>query len=97
MIRIALHPLARAELQEAVDYYENERRGLGAAFLLEVERTFLHVQEQPHAGVVVLGTIRRRIIQGFPYSLLYAIETKGIVVYAVANLRRRPFYWLERR
>lgn len=32
----------------------------------------------------------------FPYSVVYRIEHDAILVFAVAHLRRRPGYWIDR-
>jgi hypothetical protein len=34
----SIHDLAKRELNEAAQYYESERHGLGQAFVTEVER-----------------------------------------------------------
>lgn len=44
---------AQAELDEAIDYYNRERAGLGDEFLIEVLRTLERVAEYP-GGVASL-------------------------------------------
>ncbi len=39
-MRVTFNELAELELNEAIQYYEHERAGLGAAFLSEVRRSF---------------------------------------------------------
>ena len=48
------------------------------------------------AARIVRGSVRRRPIHHFPYSVLYRPNTDEIVIVAVAHRRRRPGYWLDR-
>ena len=40
--------------------------------------------------------MRRRMLNRFPYGLLYAVEADRIIVVAVMHLHRRPGYWKDR-
>jgi len=57
----------------------------------------VRITEHPEAGVAVLGRIRRRLCQRFPYGLLYTLAGNEVRVLAVMNLRRRPGYWVGRQ
>ena len=67
-MRVTFNELAERELNDAAQYYEYEQPGLGAAFIVEVRRCTVAVAEHPQASPVVLGTIRRRLCQRFPYA-----------------------------
>lgn len=92
----SFHRLAERELNEAAQYYDSESRGLGAAFLNEVQRCIGEILERPEAGSVLVGAVRRRLIRRFPYAILYSIKPAVIRILAVMNLRRRPMYWVGR-
>jgi len=94
--RLTVHRLAELELNDAARYYERESPGLALAFLDAVERTSGEIVEYPEAGPILRGTVRRRLVRGFPYGLLYSITPEGVRILAVMNLKRRPFYWLGR-
>ena len=94
--RLEFHELADRELNEAIQYYELESRGLGAAFLDEIERCLDRIDRHPEAGRMLAGSVRRRLLRRFPYAVLYAVKADGIRVLAVMNLRRRPTYWVGR-
>jgi plasmid stabilization system protein ParE len=96
-VPVSFNALAERELNEAAQYYESEQAGLGAAFLADVRRCTDAVVANPHAGQIVLQTIRRRLCQRFPYGLLYTIADGEIRILAVMNLRRRPGYWVGRQ
>jgi plasmid stabilization system protein ParE len=95
-VRVTFNELAERELNEAIQYYEQERTGLGATFLSEVRRCTASIAQHPHAGPLVGSNVRRRLCHRFPYALLYAQAAEEIRILAVMNMKRRPNYWVGR-
>ena len=93
---VSFHDLANLELNEAAQYYESESPGLGQAFITAVERCTDEIIQYPEAGLVVRGSIRRRLIRRFPYAVLYRVKPTEVRILAVMNLKRRPAYWVGR-
>jgi toxin ParE1/3/4 len=93
---VSFHDLAKVELIAAAHYYEGESPGLGQAFVTEIERCTDEIVRYPDAGLVIRGSIRRRLIRRFPYALLYRVKPTEIRILAVMNLKRRPSYWVGR-
>ena len=93
---VSFHALARLELNEAAEYYESEGAGLGQAFITEVERCTDQIVQYPEAGLMMRGSVRRRLIRRFPYALLYRVKPTEIRILAVMNMKRRPAYWVGR-
>ena len=85
------------EMVESALYYERQLEGLGDRFLDEIERTTNEMAEYPELGHHLGSGVRRRILRGFPYGILYRSEPDEIVITAVMHLRRRPGYWSGRR
>ena len=83
-------------MREAAAFYEERAKGLGLAFLNEVEHAVTSILEHPNAGTVVGPDVRRRLVRRFPYGVLYRIESEGIVVVAIMHLKRKPGYWKRR-
>ena len=96
MDRPEFHRLADRELNEAALYYDLENPGLGSSFLEEVDRCLQSIENHPEAGVILRGSVRRRLLRRFPYALLYKIKPSSIRILAVMNLKRRPAYWVGR-
>ena len=96
MPRASFHPLAERELIGAARYYEIESPGLGGKFLDAAERCEQAILAHPHAGTVVRGHVRRRLMRSFPYALLYTVSGETVRILAVMNLMRRPLYWVNR-
>lgn len=96
MSSFSFHQLARRELDEAARYYEAESPGLGSKYLDAVENCVRGVVEFPAAGVEVREQVRRKLVQGFPYAVLYRLVPGRVRILAIMNLKRRPMYWAGR-
>jgi toxin ParE1/3/4 len=94
---ISFHPLAEQELNEAANYYNAASPGLGRAFLDEVEHAVTQILEHPEAAPLVNRVVRRKLVRRFPYSVMYSTQTDTIRILAIANQKRRPFYWRGRK
>jgi toxin ParE1/3/4 len=99
--RIEFAPAARAELDEAVDFYENDYPGRGLRFYAAVERAARGAAATPHAGTAYPGVavrlaVRRRIVRGFPFALAYRDLGEVLRIEAVAHGKRRPGYFRRR-
>jgi plasmid stabilization system protein ParE len=93
---VLFEPAASHELNEAADFYDLERPGLGTEFLDAVETALLAVADNPGASPIELGETRKRVVRRFPYSILYSFDDTVVHVSAIAHHRRRPGYWGER-
>ena len=94
--KVSFHELAELELNDATVFFEIEREGLGVRFSSAVEAAVAHIREHPEASPVIIRGVRRKVLRRFPYSIMYAIKPERIRILAVANQRRRPFYWRDR-
>lgn len=84
MKQVIVRPAAAADIDEAYQWYEAQRPGLGEEFLLALNATRDRVVEQPEAYPVLLRATRRALIpRRFPYGLFYRI-------YGDTNLSSSP-------
>ena len=89
---------AAEELAAAVAWYEERRAGLGAEFYDAIVRTMNRIADMPEAGSPFRDLKARRIlVAGFPYQVVYRIDSDAIRVIAFAHLKRRPGFWRHRR
>jgi plasmid stabilization system protein ParE len=85
-------------LAAAVGWYEDRRAGLGAEFYDAIARTMNRIAEMPEAGSPFRDLkARRMLVAGFPYQVVYRIDSDDIRVIAFAHLKRRPGFWRHRR
>jgi plasmid stabilization system protein ParE len=96
MMEIRFLSLANREVDEVVQWCEAREEALSREFLDELDRVVRLVRLYPNAGMKVGSEIRRFLFTRFPYSLVYAIDEKTIVVIAIAHQHREPNYWIVR-
>lgn len=95
-MKINFLEIAQMELDDATEYYNYEVPGLGDAFLAEVLKTLDRIGRFPEAWHPCSKRTRRCQTRRFPYGIVYQIREKEILVVAVANLHRKPGYWMDR-
>jgi plasmid stabilization system protein ParE len=93
---VEFHPEAEAEFIAAARYYEGKAENLGVDFISAVERSYQRLMVFPESGHPFGRRLRRVLVPGFPYGLLYRASPDLIFVVAVAHLHRRPGYWRHR-
>lgn len=100
-MKVGLDPRASAELDEAAEWYERRRAGLGRELVGEVRASVRTVSRSPRTGSLIDGLdpaldVRRVPVRRFPYQIVYLTRPDDIVVIAVAHDRRLPAYWASR-
>ncbi len=93
-MKYTFHP--EAEYEEAVNYYEDRRKGLGRDFATEVYSAVQRIINCPKAWAVMESGIRRCLTKRFPYGVIYSEGEDEIFILAVMHLRRNPDYWKHR-
>jgi toxin ParE1/3/4 len=94
--RIVLRPEAEADLLAALDWYEQQRAGLGEEFAKAVDQIFARIEAMPELYGVVRRNVRRRKLRRFPYLLYYRVLSNRIEVIAILHARRDEGVWQER-
>ena len=95
-MKAILHDEADREFQSALETYQTESQELAVRFYREVLTTLTRIESHPKAWPRLRGAVRKCLVTGFPYKLLYPIEPDRIFVVAVMHAKRRPGYWTER-
>lgn len=95
-LRVSFHELAEFELNDAAVFFENKTQGLGFRFLATVETAVAEIRRHPQASPIIQQNVRCKVLRKFPYSIMFSIASDRIRILAIANQRRRPFYWRGR-
>ena len=93
---ILLAPAAVAEIEEAFDWYEKQRPGLGAAFRTALRDCLARIGADPRQCQIVHRGTRRALLRRFPYGVFYREYPEMIVVIACMHARRDPTRWRSR-
>ena len=95
-MRIRFLAPALTELDQAVNYYDYQLSGLGSRFFREVGAALEKISQMPEAWTKIGEKTRRCLLKGFPYALLYMVESDTIIITAVANQHRYPKHYHSR-
>ena len=93
----SFHPKAEEELNHAVAYYEESRPHLGMEFTEEVFQTIHRILDFPQAWQIMDGDIRRCLTKRFPFGVIYYQKNEQIIILAIMQLNREPYYWTDRK
>ncbi len=87
---------AQCEFDEAFDWYDARRVGLGPAFVAAVEAVLDAVAAQPLVHATCFADIRKAVVRRFPYCVYYRPRDDRLEVVAVFHTSRDPAIWQAR-
>lgn len=98
---VQLRREASLDVQDAMAWYERERPGLGAAFFNAFMALTDRICEAPALFPLCNDfspdlPLRRALMKGLPYTVLFVETPKKIIIVAVSHFRRRPDHWYRR-
>ncbi|MFP5238043.1 MAG: type II toxin-antitoxin system RelE/ParE family toxin [Acidobacteriota bacterium] len=97
MRTIVFTPIARRELIDAHEWYENESPGLGLHFLTAADAAVNRIVANPLQFPLVHRTVRRALLRRFPYALMFVVESdESVTVIACFHGSRDPAQWQQR-
>jgi plasmid stabilization system protein ParE len=95
-VNVRFLAIAQEELDDAVEWYNQQTAESGLAFLDEIDRAIRRIAVFPMACAEIEPDLRRCLLARFPYGMIYGLEEGTIIVVAVAHLHREPRYWIDR-
>jgi len=93
---IRLHPGAQTEFDDAIDWYEGERLGLGQVFILRVNEVLDRISRTPEVHGRVFEDVRCTQVHRFPYAVYYRIQPDWVEVLSIFHTKRDPCEWQSR-
>jgi plasmid stabilization system protein ParE len=86
------HPLFKVDLDDATDYHNDQREGLGDELREEVERTVAKIARSPERYSKTYGEVRRARLQRFKfYAVRFQLLEDGTIYYlSVLHGARHP-------
>lgn len=92
-----IHAEARAEIEAAIEHYENQRAGLGREFLDALALAISQIRQMPQTFAKIdAKETRKHSLKRFPFTVYYVDHAEEIWIAAVAHQKRRPGYWSSR-
>ena len=89
---------ASKELDDAVNWYNEEKDGLGYDFVKIVDETILRIARYPYFNTEIRSGVYRALVKRFPFGVYYSVDDNSdtLYIYAIAHLHRKPMYWVKR-
>jgi plasmid stabilization system protein ParE len=81
---------AEKHIESAYLWYEEQKPKLGIKFLESLEIAFSSIKSNPLLYSFRKDNIRRCIVKGFPYAVLFYVKKNNIRVTAVFHSSRKP-------
>ncbi len=73
-MKVVFDKLAVKELEDAVEYYEVQKKGLGRTFEKEIKRSLNIMKQFPEIGSIEMGDVRRFFLHKFPYKICIPLK-----------------------
>ena len=95
-MKIRIHELASKEFDDAIEWYDQQSEGLGNRFKKTVEKNIEKIKNNPEWYLKESGDLYKAYIPKFPYKVLFTVEKHEIIIWAIAHMHRKPWYWQSR-
>ncbi len=93
---LSIRSEAREEIDAAFEWYYRRSPQAADAFLTEIGASLAQIVSHPQLYPAYTKNTRRRILERFPYSVIFQEMEDIILVIALAHAKRRPSYWAGR-
>ena len=96
--RLIVRPEAEADLDEAAQWYERQKAGLGFGFTAAAKVAVRRAVENPLANRLMRRRpqVRRVPLERFPYRVFFIVRPDAIVVFAIVHDKQSERRWQER-
>ncbi|WP_300463385.1 type II toxin-antitoxin system RelE/ParE family toxin [Desulfobacula sp.] len=85
------------ELNDAIEYYEEQQNGLGLKLKEEVDHYVRWISHNSNVPKIQSNGYRKVNLKVFPYYIAYTIKDDAIWILAIAHGYRKPQYWIKRK
>lgn len=83
--KILISPKALDDLQTAIEYYNQQRKGLGTRFGKTVSEGFSGIQKMPRAATFAYDKVRYKVMDRFPFLIIYEEFDTEIAILRIFN------------
>ena len=97
-MKLSYHRRVQAEVDEAVDWYEEQSIGLGDDYFAKLKEALAQIEARPESFSFWLASksIRRVKLKRFPFDVLYEIRPERVRVICLRHEKRHPRYGVGR-
>ncbi len=95
-MRFIFHPEAYDEMFESARFFDQKSAGLGFDLIDAIQQSINRIVQFPHSAPIERSNIRKCLVRGFPFTVLYEARDDHIFIAAVMHQHRQPGYWRNR-
>jgi plasmid stabilization system protein ParE len=88
--------VASEELSEALTWYRDRSPQVAEELWLRIQDARRSILLYPLASPLIERRVRRFILSGFPYDMVYVVLDNEVLIVAYAHHSREPLYWKSR-
>jgi plasmid stabilization system protein ParE len=81
---------ADKDVDQAIDWYEKQRQGLGSRFRRQLLETLAAICANPLRHSKGALGMRKAILKAFPYHVVYTVDERTISIWAIYHTSRDP-------
>jgi len=78
--RLEFLDIAEVEIDDAVEWYNQQKDNLGATFVLALDNLFEYLIETPAIFPIIHKEMRRASLPDFPYSIIFEIHEPDVIL-----------------
>jgi toxin ParE1/3/4 len=93
---IRLRRVAQAEFDQAADWYNAQKPGLGLRYVAAIRQALFDISDQPNRWPEVWPGVREAPVPKWPYYIYYQVHNDYVSVLAVFHASRDPSDWQSR-
>lgn len=96
-MKLSFHPEVKTDLRGQFEYFREIDPELGLSFIEEYQKALGFVKSEPLVMRIFYKNERRMPLKRFKaFALVYEVLEDEIRIKAVADLRRKPYFWSDR-
>ena len=83
---------ALTDLEDAVEYYNGQQKGLGKRFAAQVQLALASIKKNPHFASFRYEDVRCAQVPKFPYLVHYTIDedSRTVLIAAIYSTHQQP-------
>jgi len=94
--KLLINPFAEKDIEDAKNYYDEQKEGLGEEFVQEVKKTVKRIKKNPFQFPKEKKEARKVRVDRFPFGIFFIEKDLIINVFSVFHFSRNPKTWENR-
>lgn len=94
---VSVRKNAEKDIEDAYNWYEDTLKGLGEAFLKDLERCYLRLENSATSFSNINNDLRQVSLRKFPFVLVFEIRKNRVIVYSVFHTSKNPLKKLKKK